>query len=572
MKKDFNFLDEESTAQECFKQLFESANPALFDEFNFTNVRENPDVDAPMLYGEFPEETNTLITATLKSDSKFIGTTDQTSYEIKYDRCVPLDLPWWVRREMVEDPSTELDYQVWFEPGATVGELLDTLSLVPYSLRKSDVFLSYYDFGTSSTTLLTDADPVPYDENSYQAQLDIEAKPDSLIYRGKLPVTFRVRGGNLKFRTVILDKATSQTAGPELVSWLAEGSGSPYLFDDDVPMLSGVFEYSDPDVPESWLSNPFSKVTDYVPVVPAGISTHQLSTFYARGMWNGYKSGTGGWLPTFDTSGWAGYSANCALPYATTMSESAYLKEVFYGRQYGPSYNSIDVILQLAISKAKDAGINIAERLIPDSRYPSAFDARWKVTTGATVVLDGVSFREINLSHPMEQASIAVLVQNGTTVKSHINDMIKNTGGITVWGSYGVKGKVYCNPFNALDSLSWYTDVHGDLKVKLDPYRMFSFIKGEDSSNVDLFHYEAAIMLCLPAGSFTTSVSLTGSKLDEIRAIDNFYVATDHDFFKEKEYPEADLHCTLTITMHDDSVFFKEGDTFTVSVTPVFNM
>lgn len=572
MKKDFNFLDEELTAQECFKQMFESVNSQLYSEFNFTNVRENPDVEPPMDYGKFPDEFNTLITATLKNDSKFIGTTDQVSYEIKYDRCVPLDMPWWVRREMVEDPSTELDYHVWIEPGSTIGELLDVLALVPYNLKKTDVFLSQYNFDTSETMVLADTDPVPYDELSYIAQIDIEAKPDSLIYRDKLPVTFRVRGGNLNFRTVVLDKTTTQTAGPELSTWLAEANGEAYLFDDQAPMMDGSFDYSDPDADGVWKTNTFTKVSDWGPVILSGISTHQMATFYARGIWPGYKYGTGGWSVYFDSSGWAGYTHNSAIPYSVDMVNNPYLKGIFYGNQYGPSYNAVDVVVQLALSKAKNASINIIEKLIPDSRYPSAFDMQWKYVLGDDIVLDGVSYKEVLLSHPLERAQISVLVQNGTTVKDHITNLIKNTGGITVWGSYGVKNKIYCNPFSTMDNLSWYYDINDKLKVKLDQYKMFSFIKGENISNEDMFHYETAVMLCLPANSFTTSVSLTGNKLEEIRAFDNYYSATDHPFFVEKEYPEADIHCTLTITMHDDSVFFKEGDTFTVSVTPVFNM
>lgn len=572
MKKIFNFLDEESTAQECFKKLFEESNPSLFSEFDFTNVRPNPDVDAPMLYGEFPAEPNTFITATLKNDSKFNGTTDKTSYQIEYDRCVPLDLPWWVRQEMVANPGTELDYQVWFAPGTTAGDLLEILALPPYSLRKTDVDLSYYDYDTNETTVLTETDPVPYDESSYQTQLEITAKPDSLIYRGALPVKFRINAGNLKFNTVILDKSTTQTAGPELTVWLALGSGVPFLFGDDTPMMTGNFDYNDPDDNGEWKENIISKVTEYAPAVLSDITTHQLSTFYARGFWHGSKSGTGGWATTFDSAGWGGYKANCALPYNVMMTENDYLKSIFYGTQYGASYNAVDTIMQLAINKANASGINIVERLFPDSRYPSSFDARWKVSLEKDHVLDGISFKEVRVYHPMERAEISVLVQNGITVKDHITSLIKNTGGVTVWGSYGVKGKIYCNPFSTLDNLLWYIDVHGNLKVKLDAYRMYGFLKGLPDSNVDMFHYETAIMLCLPDGSFTTTVSLTGGKLGEFNAFDDFYSATDHPFFTEKEYPEADVHCALTITMHEDSVFFKEGDTFTVSVTPVFNM
>lgn len=184
------------------------------------------------------------------------------------------------------------------------------------------------------------------------------------------------------------------------------------------------------------------------------------------------------------------------------------------------------------------------------------------------VSFDEIDYVSLFAEHPNEIASINYLVPNSIPISDHLKRLVRNTSGLTVWGQYGVKGEIYCNPYDGFDKMQVYVDWNSKPAIKLDPYTLFSLLKDPTTATA-MARYEIAVMLGLPINCFNVAINATGDKLTEILAYATYDDVVDKSYFENKDYPVSDLDVKLTLTMTADSIFYKDGDKVDMLVTSV---
>ena len=568
------------TAQENFKQLFEETNPQVFDEYTFGLPTPNPDHEK----GLFPDpeklkNRNTLITGTLKESSIFQGTTNTLSKVFEYDRTVPLADPIDYWNEVSQSKTAKLDNRFWVNgTTTTVADVLAMLSVVGGKVLTSDVTFKGVRDGADGAVTLGLNDVITYITDSRDTPLTIVANENSLVYIEEKTIKLRVDAYFKRFKNLVIDPAVTQyaTPGPQVTSWF--NTDNDITIDDAYEVdsrfsiqpenINGTFDYYDSFLDTSVTLN-FGHVVDWTPAVLDDITVHELMRFYLNGIWfvDGGKSGQQ-WQPMFRMSDDIGEGDYTPIPSALTVGDSDYLTNIIGGGFFKASKSCLDLLMEIMLISANNLGINILWANIPRDIVPSLSEVKWEWRKDGMVSFDEIDYVSLFAEHPNEIASINYLVPNSITISDHLKRLVRNTSGLTVWGQYGIKGKLYCNPYSGFDNMQVYVDWDSKPAIKLEAPTLFNLLQDPNTAT-KMAIYEIAVMLGLPMNCFNVAINATGDKLTEILAYATYDDVVDKSYFENKDYPVSDLDVKLTLTMTADSIFYKDGDKVDMMVTSV---